>query len=610
VRAQNVATALEEVRKLLSYTDTMSTLMAAISHVEGEGEEALATLFGGLERGEGKASEVLSLYRVFLLSCLEELKVSTDDAAALAQLRTLAGLSEAESDSVYEASAGPLFRKSVAEATAGPMDSDAKLAVQQSLIDLGLPDGVTASIKLEVYAETLKSKTEITKIVDEEGAAALLKLRDFLDLTFETVEPIHADVFESAYVDSLNSVFKQTAPIPDEYWEGLEALQERLGLAGATVERLFAKVAEGQMREKGQIAVDALDNKAKADGAAARKEQGAATAEDEKGDMAFDLKAGEKMLDEIMGLIEFAEATRVLTEGGVACSLKGGFEERTLKEMYRQFLIEAFSGKSPEANQRIFANMDKLALVLGLDESTVNGIHDELGSTIYRQVCNKALKDGAIGATERATLDSIRETLSMDAAKCEQLIADCQLFRVSTMVEQMFERSTVTADDSRKVRDTAELLNVDLRDDVMVSKARLERLYMVELEELIDSDELTPDNTAELAEICEPLHINEETAAQLLEETVSKRCAGGLLQAAATLRQNNQSGAIDELEKMLKFAMLAPGMGAVNAKSVSMRERNELALLYQASSLSGGEITAEAKEKLDLLKEVAGIQGE
>jgi len=51
VRAQNVATALEEVRKLLSYTDTMSTLMAAISHVEGEGEEALATLFGGLERG-------------------------------------------------------------------------------------------------------------------------------------------------------------------------------------------------------------------------------------------------------------------------------------------------------------------------------------------------------------------------------------------------------------------------------------------------------------------------------------------------------------------------------------------------------------------------------
>lgn len=54
-----------------------------------------------------------------------------------------------------------------------------------------------------------------------------------------------------------------------------------------------------------------------------------------------------------------------------------------------------------------------------------------------------------------------------------------------------------------------------------------------------------PQNTAELAEICEPLHINEETASRLLEETVSKRCAGGLLQAAALLRQNKQSDAIE-----------------------------------------------------------------
>ena len=53
---------------------------------------------------------------------------------------------------------------------------------------------------------------------------------------------------------------------------------------------------------------------------------------------------------------------------------------------YQHRAPQAFSGKSPEKNQRIFANMDKLVLVLGLDELEVKTIHDNLGSVIYRQV--------------------------------------------------------------------------------------------------------------------------------------------------------------------------------------------------------------------------------
>lgn len=133
-------------------------------------------------------------------------------------------------------------------------------------------------------------------------------------------------------------------------------------------------------------------------------------------------------------------------------------------------------------------------------------------------------------------------------------------------------------------------------------------MYTVELDDLIDSGDLTPENTAELSEICEQLHISEEKAAGLLEQIVSKRCAGGLLQAAAMLRQNAQSTAIEELEKMLTFASLAPGVGAVTSASVSQRERNELALLYQSTSLKGGEIDAAAQEKIELLKEIAGVK--
>ena len=61
---------------------------------------------------------------------------------------------------------------------------------------------------------------------------------------------------------------------------------------------------------------------------------------------------------------------------------------------------------------------------------------------------------------------------------------------------------------------------------------------------------------------------------------------------------------------MLKFALLCPEIGEVDAKSVGMRERNELALLYSASSMTGGELSVKAKEKLELLKQICGIRAE
>ncbi|KAL1514823.1 hypothetical protein AB1Y20_003908 [Prymnesium parvum] len=608
VRAQNVGTALEEVRRLLYYASQMTSLMSAMDHVDGDEDTALATLFGSLDCGKAKASEILSLYRVFMLSCLEELKISPEDSKALTQLRELLGISEEQAHSVYEASAGPIFRKAVLRAINDGMGSKDKVSLQQSLVDLALPEAITATIQLDVYQEQLKAMTEIKKIVDEEEAAELRKMRDFLDLTFEAVEPIHAAVFESAYSDSIKDVFKQTPPIPDEYWEGLEQLQERLGLSQATADSLFAKVAESKMKTLGQTAMEALEAKVTADQAAARKESGASTPEDEKGDLNINVKAGEKMLDEILAMVKFAEGTRILQESGIACSLRGQFEDRMLKELYRQFLIEAFSGKSAAKNERVFANMNKLSLVCGLEPQEIKQIHDDLGSAIYRQVCNKALQEGPLGVTERQTLASIKDTLGMEESKCESLIAAAQLFRVSSMVEQMFERSSLTAEESRKVRDMAELLGVDLLNDAKVSKAKLERMYIVELQDIIDSGELTPQNTAELVDICDPLHIDEETAGRLLDEVVAKRCAGGLLQAAALLRQNDQSTAIEEIEKLLKFAQLSPELSGVVAKSVSMRERNELALLYQASLLTAGSLNDAAKEKLDLFRQIAGLE--
>ena len=194
----------------------------------------------------------------------------------------------------------------------------------------------------------------------------------------------------------------------------------------------------------------------------------------------------------------------------------------------------------------------------------------------------------------------------MEQEKCDELVREQQLNRVSVLIEQMFEKSAVVAEDVRAMRDTADLYDVDLADDLQVSTFKLERLFTCELEDMVDSGELKPDDMGALIELCEPLKISEEVAQRKLEETVQKRTSGGVLQAGAALRQDNSDDACAELERVLKFAALLPETSA-DAKAVSESERSELYMLYQASQLTAGAVTEESTAKLELLKSVLGL---
>ena len=92
----------------------------------------------------------------------------------------------------------------------------------------------------------------------------------------------------------------------------------------------------------------------------------------------------------------------------------------------------------------------------------MRSVHDELGGVIYRQYCGRALQNGALGDQERMFLGQIKSTLDMEQETCDKLVRDCELGRVRTMVDVMFERGQVLAPDVRKMRDMADTLDVDL----------------------------------------------------------------------------------------------------------------------------------------------------
>jgi len=517
------------------------------------------------------------------------------------------GISDKSAASIYEAAAGPLYRKALKDAVGSTLDAAAKEALAAVAADLSLPESVVAAITAEAYNEALEECTGEGKIMDEEQAGKIRALRDFLGLSFDDVEPAHAKSCSAAYAKSVQDVIGGSGAIPEEYFDGLESLRERLGLGEETAAALFATVAKRKMKEFGVRAGEAIEAKAK------EQQQGDAKPGEKEGSIGIEADAGSALCNELTNLIEFATSARVLLPVGegaeqlvAGATLRDQFESRMLKELYRQFLVEAFSGAKPALQQKILTTLPKLALVLGLEENEVGVVHDEIGGMIYRQYLTKAFKKGPLGPDDRNFLGSIQSTLGLEQGKCDDLVRGAAVNRVSIMIEKMFESSTgVVAAEVRAMRDSADELEVDLVDDAKVGDWRLERMFLVELEDLIDSGELTPDDTGALEELCEPMHVSEADATRMLEETVAKRTSSGLLQAAALLRQEAHQSAVKELERMLKYAALVP---QTVASSVSATEKQELFLLFQANSLADGKASEETTAKLDLFQLVIGTK--
>ena len=337
--------------------------------------------------------------------------------------------------------------------------------------------------------------------------------------------------------------------IPDEYWDGLATLRERLCLSEEAAIGVFSTEVTVKMKTFGQKALDAMEEKGKQQQAAQEKGESA-------GKMGIE---DSQITTEVLNLVEFAEASKALVyeeEGGkevakVGASLRGQFDSRDLKNLYRQYLVEAFSGNDAAQNQKLFNNLPKASLVLGLDSREEKIIHDEIGSMVYRQYVARALKKGPLGPEEMNVLGSIKSTLGMDDAKCEELIRDQQLNRVSILMEMMFEKDSVLAEDVRKMREEAELYDVDLLNELQVSRFKLERCYLCEVEDLVDTGVIHPGDLSALEEVNEQLHISEERGSQMLQETVEKRVSGGVLQAASLLRQDAMDSACKELQKVL-----------------------------------------------------------
>jgi len=556
LRAGSTDSALSKAKELVTFRREASALTGQVLNADV---------------ANAAKTEVLLMYRTQVTAFLKDGKIDASEQTTLQELRDALKLSVADATSVYEQVAGPLAKAAMQKAANLGED------VSKTLEDLGLPPALRTKLAVEVYIEHLQSVAGSGEITEEQSAG-LAKVREALGvaLTDPVVQAAQDEVVTPGYAKAVKDAFS-TGAITEASLDGLLRLRERLGLSEAQADEVYALEVRGTLKTLTMPAMEVLQK-----------------AQDEDGKLGIDVGS---VVTEVKKAMEFAENACVFGEGPDGKEVAAtnlipdqDFPRNALKAIYRQTLIEGFSA----SNSELLAKAGRLALLLGLDTYEANEINIEVGSNIIRQYLATQLPNGPVGEKEREFLKSVQDALDLKPEKVDELIEDCQRGQVLRLLDIFGDvGSTPDADDVRSLRDEAERFEVDLAEDLDMSKPEMERLFMYELEDFVDNGE----GEGDLEDAAKQLHVSEARAQELLEELVQKRVNNCVLQAWIANKDGNTAGATGELQRVVKLASLAPCKAHVAA--VSQSALSDLNLLYQ--------LAGPTAEQTALLAEVLGM---
>ena len=174
-------------------------------------------------------------------------------------------------------------------------------------------------------------------MLPDEDAQLLSSLRDLLGLEMSQVQAAHEEVCSEAYSKSVKEVMGAGGVVPDEYWDGLATLRERLGLSEETAQELFLTIARGKMKEFGQKAMEVMQTK---------MQEQQKQAEEPSGDDPLEGKEIGGMDDtsistEVLNLVDFCQSSKILVTHGLLTSKLEATELRKLAQLLARACLEA-----------------------------------------------------------------------------------------------------------------------------------------------------------------------------------------------------------------------------------------------------------------------------
>lgn len=615
LRVQNMNGCVKLVKELLAFTENVLSLVRVANDNSVDDVATLQQYMVGIGTNLSK-TEPQQMYRLFLSECLSDRKIDDKEETELRRLRAIFNLSDVDAESAFKAAAGPVYRKLMVDALEGAKyDDETKASIEKARGDLSLPLQTSKGICVELYKNRLRKVTQGNRILQEHEAQELFVVRQFMNLSQEDTAEVHKDFMGPIYEQSVTEAMGPTGILLDDYKQGLERLRDRLFLTKEDADAVFYRVVKQRMRRYVDRALTQLEKRALFRGQNEERDVG----EDpniKRAGATLGIDAGGLPI-ELSSMVDFYVRNNLIVQEEVEVegqkrtvskypiTLRGEIPPKVYNELYKQYLIQCFSASSRGEKQRLFAALDQLGSILGMTEDEVASIHANIGSLIYKNYVTQALSKGPVEDKDVEFLNNIQRMLSMKEEQCQSIMKDAKESRVSVLLEQIFAQPKVLPESVKKMRETARLLEVDIVKDLSITEEQRGRLFGIEIDAAIDRGELTAENQGLIQEVQEGLQLGDEKAREIVLGCIQKRSLSHLVQAAASLRQERSETAVAELRTMLRYGKLLPAK--VKAPAVSLSEKQELFLLFQAFVITDGAMTDQAREQIELLKMMFGF---
>jgi len=550
----------------------------------------------------------LNLYRIFLRRSViksESGKELTDELyAKVVEVKGMLGITDDQADEEMKTQFGPELMKSLQVATNEIIGDDytpelvtnLKERVDNVIANYRLPDSLVMEYGANLYlrAVGVVSQNTPSGIPPKEKATALESLRDLLRLSVEDTYPAHLEVFGEVYKRSVLEAMGPTGVVRPEFRDPLKDLRSRLSVTEEAARDLFLDAVKERMipmveslvleLERTMLTQQQLSQKRRKDfGADVFKSGNAASGK-------LGIGAEGYLMADMMNLVDFygendvAEQKEIgkktiekkVVEGDEEKTVEeevpvfetiypitglenGALEEEMAELLYRQFVVGAFTTQGPQG-ARYESAKSTFGGILGLTSEKMDEIGGSIGEQVYENIIrNSMFTKGALDQQDMMMLANVQNKLALSSEKGEDMLANCQKKILSEQADELLNNEDARPEAIKMFREKCNSMGMELGADVGISKARLVRMFEVEVTPGLMKGEITIDSGDVLGEIQESLGLSPEEAEKIFENLIEKQAKFTLGQIKGEMLRGRDDEVAPLIRRLVSFSAFVNG---------------------------------------------------
>lgn len=613
---------LTEMLRLLSDTCLrISRFMALKNGMSEDDDAAISAFVSDINEGLLAKNEVDSFYRTMVQASVQDGEIEEGGAANLKRLCIILGVFVGDAEQIYQGTVGPLLRKvidqtlSFLEEPGVVFDATQQKGVQDAIANLALDKIYVTSMTKAAYDTKLNDYASGDKTLTEEEATSLASLRDTFGLKEEVVTPMHEDLFGSTYANAVKEMLDEPGEIPSWAYEDLESLREVLGISKETGQELFGVIVKDRLAGSFKKGLDHLKYEEQVNSKVFTQDD--IDSLEEPKNVTDSPNYDEDLRPFVVPILDMLDyATRcnsfVTKEVDGETVTTTGASIRDIKEdqarnIYRNFLESVYQCTNQTISDKLYTNLDKLALLLNLGPLDRKNINEAIGKTIYDQYMQPALAKGRLTVDDHEFLESINEDLSLSKHYSDLLYRQNEIKAVKSVTDAIFMKSEMRMDDVEKALFVADLHNVNLHTEVHLEKVSREAMYEVVIQYLIAARALQPGNLRAIGDYSEELHIPPQRGFELFSDYVEENIENHLVSAYSMMEHQFIEQALKDLKEVVKFAS-AHDVELSAGWTLPDRVKSQMFMLYAGEPPAEGVTEEEQREQQEVLKRVLGLQ--